>query len=55
VPDALIDETSLVGPIERIRDRLQAWKALAKDRRIAGLILAGADAQALRIIAEAVM
>jgi F420-dependent oxidoreductase-like protein len=55
VPDALIDETSLVGPAERVRDRLQAWKALAKDRHIAGLILAGADAQALRVVAEAVL
>jgi F420-dependent oxidoreductase-like protein len=54
VPDALIDETSLVGPAERVRDRLQAWKALAEDRRIAGLVLTGADAPALRIIAEAV-
>ena len=30
VPDALIDEISLVGPKERIRDRLHAWKALGK-------------------------
>ena len=26
VPDALIDETALVGPPERIKDRVQAWK-----------------------------
>ncbi len=25
VPDALADEISLVGPVEKIRDRLQAW------------------------------
>jgi F420-dependent oxidoreductase-like protein len=55
VPDALIDETSLVGPVERVRDRLQAWKALAAERRIAGLILAGADARALGTVAEAVL
>ena len=30
VPDALIDETALVGPPERIKDRLQAWKAAGK-------------------------
>ena len=27
VPDELVDEVSLVGPKERIRDRLQAWRA----------------------------
>ena len=27
VPDALIEETSLIGPPERIRDRLDAWPA----------------------------
>ena len=55
VPDALIDETSLVGPKERVRERLQAWQAIAKDHRVGSLVLAGADAAALRIIAEAVL
>ncbi len=47
VPDALVDETSLVGSPERIKDRLQAWKeagspprgrldaAERRDRRVA--------------------
>ena len=30
VPDALIDEISLVGPAERITDRLAAWKDAAR-------------------------
>lgn len=55
VPDALIDETSLVGPKERIRDRLQAWQAVARDHRVGSLVLAGADAAALRVVAEAVL
>jgi F420-dependent oxidoreductase-like protein len=54
VPNALIDETSLIGPKERIRERLQAWQELAKDHRIGSLVLAGADRQAMRIVAEAV-
>jgi F420-dependent oxidoreductase-like protein len=54
VPDALIDETSLVGPEERIRDRLRAWQELARDHRIGSLVLAGASPPAMRIIAEAV-
>ena len=55
VPDALIDEISLVGTRERIRDRLQAWKELAKDHRIGTLVLTGATFEALRAVAEAVM
>ena len=55
MPDALIDEISLVGPPERIRDRLQAWQELAQDHRVGSLVLAGADAAALRVVAEAVL
>src|SRR5215471_2324397 len=54
VPDDLIDETSLVGPKERIRDRLEAWTQLAKDRRVGTLVLTGATREALRVVAEAV-
>ena len=55
VPDALIDETSLIGPRERIRDRLEAWKEVAKERRVGTLLLAGATSEALRIVAEAIL
>lgn len=55
VPDDFIDEISLVGPKARIVDRIQAWQALARDRRIGSLVLAGADAAAMRVIAEAVL
>ncbi|MGH7095029.1 MAG: LLM class flavin-dependent oxidoreductase, partial [Stellaceae bacterium] len=55
VPDALIDEISLVGPPDRIRDRLQVWQALAADQRIGSIVLSGADAAAMRVVAEAVL
>jgi len=55
VPDGLIDEISLVGTKGRIRDRLAAWKELAKDHRIGTLVLTGATAEALRVVAEAVL
>jgi len=55
VPDALIDETSLIGPRERIKDRLQAWKEIAKDQRVGTLLLVGANREALRAVAEAVL
>jgi F420-dependent oxidoreductase-like protein len=55
VPDALIDETSLVGSKERVKDRLEAWKEVAKDHRVGSLLLAGASPEALRVVAEAVL
>jgi F420-dependent oxidoreductase-like protein len=55
VPDALIDEISLIGPPERIRERLQVWQELARDNWIGSLILVGADAAAMRVVAEAVL
>jgi len=55
VPDALIDEISLVGSKERIRERLQAWRAVAKDHRVGSLVLAGATPQTLRVVAESLL
>ncbi len=55
VPDALIDETSLVGPKERIQDRLQAWKAIAKDNKVGTLLLGGVTIESARVVAEAVL
>src|SRR5262249_25262630 len=55
VPDALIDEISLIGPPARIRDRLQAWREIAKKNWIGSLMLAGADIATMRVVAEAVL
>jgi F420-dependent oxidoreductase-like protein len=55
VPDKLIDEIALIGPPERIKDRLQAWKAVAKDGKVGTMVLTGATAEALRVVAEAVL
>ena len=55
VPDSLIDETALVGPPERIKDRLGAWKECARDGKIGSMLLGGASLEALRVIAEAVL
>ena len=55
MPDALIDEISLIGPPARIRDRLQAWRDIAKKNWVGSLLLAGADAAAMRAVAEAVL
>lgn len=55
VPDALIDEISLCGPAERIRDRLQAWRDVGKAGHVGTMVLKGANVDAMRVIAEAVL
>jgi F420-dependent oxidoreductase-like protein len=55
VPDKLVDEIALVGPADRIRGRLDAWKAVAKDHKVGTLVLTGASTEALRVVAEAVL
>jgi F420-dependent oxidoreductase-like protein len=49
VPDEFADEISLVGPKERIRERLQIWKRSAVTTLLAGTT----DVEALRVLAEA--
>jgi F420-dependent oxidoreductase-like protein len=48
VPDELVDEVALVGPRERIADRLDAWR----DCGITTLICATGQPEALRVMAE---
>lgn len=48
VPDWLIDEFSLVGPPEHIRDRLEVWKT----SRVSTLVLRTVDPDAVTTIAE---
>jgi F420-dependent oxidoreductase-like protein len=54
VPDALIDEIALVGPPDRIKARLQDWKAASAGNRIGTMLIAGASVEGLRLAAEAV-
>jgi F420-dependent oxidoreductase-like protein len=55
VPDKLIDEISLVGPAERIKDRLAAWQQAANNRSVGTIVLKGASIAAMRVVAEAVL
>jgi len=55
VPDALVDETSLVGSAERIKDRLQAWKEASARHEVGTILLSGATIDSLRVVAEAVL
>jgi F420-dependent oxidoreductase-like protein len=48
VPDALVDEVALVGPKERIADRLEAWRACG----VTTLLCQTRDVGTLRLLAE---
>jgi F420-dependent oxidoreductase-like protein len=51
VPDELVDAVALVGPKERIRDRLEAWRAIP----VTTLIVGSPQPEALRVLAELVL
>ena len=55
VPDSLVDEVALVGPPPRIAERLGVWKEAAAKGWVDSLLLGGADAAALRLVAEEVL
>ena len=48
VPDELVDAVALVGPKERIRDRLEAWR----ETPVTTLTVGSAQPEALRVLAE---
>ena len=51
VPDQFADEISLCGPIDRIRDRLQAWR----ETPVTTLLVANQDRDTMRTMAELVL
>ena len=55
VPDALVDELCLVGPADRIKDRVQAWKQASDNNAVGAMLLGGASVEAMRVIAEAAL
>ena len=55
VPDALVDDLALVGPKERIVDRLAAWKEAGRNGQVASMLLGCQQPEALDAIAEAVL
>jgi F420-dependent oxidoreductase-like protein len=51
VPDELVDAVALVGPKERIRDRLEAWR----DTPVTTLLVGSPQPEALDVLAELVL
>jgi len=52
VPDQLVDDCALVGPAERIRERLAVWKEADRNGQIGSMLIGGASIDALRVLAE---
>jgi alkanesulfonate monooxygenase SsuD/methylene tetrahydromethanopterin reductase-like flavin-dependent oxidoreductase (luciferase family) len=51
IPDELADAMTLVGPKDRIRDRVQAWR----DSKVTTLLIATTEEQHLRDVAELIL
>jgi alkanesulfonate monooxygenase SsuD/methylene tetrahydromethanopterin reductase-like flavin-dependent oxidoreductase (luciferase family) len=51
VPDELVDALALVGPKERIRDRLAAWR----ETPVTTLVVGSPQPEALAVLAELVL
>ena len=52
VPDQLLDDLHLIGPADRIRERLADWKDCERRGGVDLLLVNGAQADALRLMAE---
>ena len=55
VPDELVDECALIGPPERIKEKLQSWKELDKTGKLGTLVLGNVSKEAMRVIAQEVL
>jgi len=55
VPDELVDACHLVGPKEKIRERLQAWKEAGRKRWIDTLNVGSNQREALELVAEEIL
>jgi alkanesulfonate monooxygenase SsuD/methylene tetrahydromethanopterin reductase-like flavin-dependent oxidoreductase (luciferase family) len=51
VPDELVDACHLVGPAERIKERLQAWKQAGAEGKIGSMLLGAGQIEALELVA----
>ena len=51
VPDELVDACHLVGPKERIKERLQAWKQAGTDGKIGSMLLGAGQVEAMELVA----
>jgi F420-dependent oxidoreductase-like protein len=52
VPNSLLDEVSLIGPHDRIRERLSAWKEAGKRGEVGSMLLGVGDPAVMELFAN---
>jgi alkanesulfonate monooxygenase SsuD/methylene tetrahydromethanopterin reductase-like flavin-dependent oxidoreductase (luciferase family) len=52
VPDRLVDDLFLIGPEDRIRERLAVWKEAGRKRWVDTLLIGAAQPEALELLAK---
>lgn len=52
VPNQLLDEVALVGPADRIRERLQSWKEAGKRGEVGSMLLGVGDPVVMELFAK---
>ncbi len=52
VPDELVDEVHLIGPAERIKERLKAWKEAGTKGHVGSMLIGAGQPEALELIAS---
>ena len=55
VPAELVDACALVGPAERIKERVQRWQAAAENLHVSTMIINSNQPEALKLIAESML
>jgi len=55
VPDEYVDQVALVGPADRIRDRLQVWKQAGAKKHVGAMLIGGGGRQAFEVLAEEIL
>ncbi|MCP4005819.1 MAG: LLM class F420-dependent oxidoreductase [bacterium] len=55
VPDELVDDMSLIGPAERIRDRLAAWKEAGNKGHVHSMLIGTGQPEALELLAKEIL
>ena len=55
VPDELVDACHLVGPAERIKERLQVWKEAGAKGHVGSMLIGAGQPEALELIASEIL
>jgi alkanesulfonate monooxygenase SsuD/methylene tetrahydromethanopterin reductase-like flavin-dependent oxidoreductase (luciferase family) len=55
VPNQLVDDVALVGPRDRIRDRMQRWIEAGKKNHVGSMLIGSGQKEALQLLAELVL